>query len=168
MNAHYQYFLATGQTVAARRTVISETPITPIATVLPTAVQPTATTTTTVVSTPTTTTTASPTTSPITTNTTIPLDPSLAQLAQPVAQPASVINVFGTGLSGSIATSPIQDALLLPQSTAIDTSAGGGGGGFMPSEEDNGEQAILPFGKTIIPLAVIAIGVAVLILKPIK
>ena len=169
MNAHYQYFLATGDSANLATAIDSSRTQSPLINNLRGSVVPNSAPSSNPVSEPVTPTTPTIPTNPIVDNTATVDDTTRTSTAS-TTQGGSSINVFGSGLNGAYTT----NALILPISTAVTTDgegnpiiAGGGGGGIMPSEE-GGAENILPFGKTIIPLVVMAVGAAILILKPIK
>ena len=64
---------------------------------------------------------------------------------------------------------PYRDPLTIdPETGAIVSSGGGGGGGGSPSSGSSKSKGISIPKKTIIPLVVMVIGVAMFILKPLK
>jgi hypothetical protein len=168
MNAYYQYFLATGKTTEGASMPLAPTldPRVPTAPSSPT-LDPSA-----------------PTGGG--SGGGYPEAPVLDPVLEPSLEPSTSTN-GDTNTTKPVTNIYIQDGLLSGGSTMIPLptaeletpigdgvgGSGGGGGGFgggggMPSGDGAKGAAMLPFGKTIIPLVVIAAGVGMLILKPIK
>jgi hypothetical protein len=143
MNAYYQYFLASGEEVRTPSTPVT-TPVEPVAPIA----EPVA-----------------PIAEPVAAEPATTLGDNTIQ---PVDDKGTTINIYGSGTSSTH----------LGEELTIDTATGeiisstgggyGGGGGGGLFGDSNSKSAMLPFGKTIIPLAVMAAGAAILILKPIK
>jgi hypothetical protein len=148
MNAYYQYFLASGEEVRTPSTPSTPAPV-PVTPTSPSVeLEPVA-----------------PTAEPVAEEPATTLGDNTIQ---PVDDKGTTINIYGSGTSSTH----------LGEELTIDTATGeiisstgggyGGGGGGGLFGDSNSKSAMLPFGKTIIPLAVMAAGAAILILKPIK
>jgi hypothetical protein len=82
----------------------------------------------------------------------------------------TTINIFNP--DGQTSTTSLSDIVSVDTATGEvetgNTIGGGGGGGMMGGGEDSDKQGQVPIVKTWIPLLVIAVGIGVIILKPIK
>lgn len=187
MNPYYQYFLASGGSlgvsdsgVIADETVVASpivessgvgtisTPPTPVSTVsTPPIVEPSGTATAT----------TNPISSPEPTTTIGDTGVGISGGGQ---NPSTTINIFGAGTTtttgaGQVAIDPnfgISTSTTDPNAAISPESGGGGGGGGFGGGgiggDEEGQAGEAPIIRTILPLLVIAGGIAVFILKPFK